>query len=233
MMGDNLAKTVTKLRERIERLLLQQKLSDPTQRILIAMAGVPGSGKTTISNALIQELNKYGIQDIAVLPMDGFHYSRAALSSFSDPAQAFRRRGAPFTFDAASLLELVLLLKKTPVTACDEPEIITKAPSFDHALKDPVADAVAISSQAKVVIIEGNYTLLDEEPWSSIAGLVDDKWFVDIPTDVARERLAARHLKAGIETSIDAALSRAEENDIPNGEYIRSRLIEPSVRIVN
>lgn len=69
MMGDDLVKTVMKLRERIEGLLMQQKLSDPTRRILIAMAGVPGSGKTTISNALMQDLNKHGIHDVAVIPM--------------------------------------------------------------------------------------------------------------------------------------------------------------------
>lgn len=193
MMGDDLIKTVMKLRERIECLLMQQKLSDPTRRILIAMAGVPGSGKTTISDALMQELNKHGIHDVAVLPMvrpaclpqytqqhpltlqDGFHYSRATLSSFSDPVQAFQRRGAPFTFDATGLLELVVLLSKIPVTACDEPQIITKVPGFDHALKDPVPDAITISSRTKVVIIEGNYTLLNGEPWSNIAGLVHDK----------------------------------------------------------
>lgn len=49
------------------------------------------------------------------------------------------------------------------------------APSFDHAVKDPLPDAIAISSRTKVVIIEGNYTLLDEDPWNSIADLVDDR----------------------------------------------------------
>ncbi|SPJ83928.1 related to panthothenate kinase/uridine kinase-related protein [Fusarium torulosum] len=232
-MGDDLIKTVVKLRERIECLLMQQKLSDPTRRILIAMAGVPGSGKTTISDALMQELNKHGIHDVAVLPMDGFHYSRATLSSFSDPVHAFQRRGAPFTFNATGLLELVVLLSKIPVTACDEPQVVTKVPGFDHALKDPVPDAITITSRTRVVIIEGNYTLLNEEPWSNIAGLVHDKWFVDVPSQIARQRLAARHLKAGIETTMDAALLRAEENDIPNSEHIRSRLIEPNVRILN
>lgn len=72
-------------------------------------------------------------------------------------------------------MELVLLLRATPVTV-DEPEIIITAPIFDHAVKDPVADAIAISSRTKVVIIEGNYTLLDCEPWSKISQLVDDKY---------------------------------------------------------
>ncbi|KAF5544241.1 panthothenate kinase uridine kinase-related [Fusarium napiforme] len=232
-MDGDLVKTTAKLMERVERLLSQQKFCSPRQRILIALAGVPGSGKTTISDALIKELKKNGISDVAVLPMDGFHYTRTTLSSFEDPDEAFRRRGAPFTFNAAALLDLVALLKKTPVTTHDEPQIIIKAPGFDHARKDPIPDAIEISSRAKVVIIEGNYVLLDQEPWSRISTLADDKWFVDVPVDIARERLATRHLKARIEPTIEAAIKRADENDIPNGEYIRSHLIEPNVRIIN
>jgi pantothenate kinase len=97
------------------------------------------------------------------------------LSSFSDPDMAFRRRGAPFTFDAAGFVDLVRKLRETPVTASDEPEIVFRAPSFDHALKDPVEDAITVSSQTKLVIVEGNYTLLNEDPWSEISGLVDDR----------------------------------------------------------
>jgi adenylylsulfate kinase-like enzyme len=68
-MDSDLAKTTRKLGERVERLLNQQKLLGPTQRVLIALAGVPGSGKTTISDALIKELKKKGISHVSVLPM--------------------------------------------------------------------------------------------------------------------------------------------------------------------
>jgi pantothenate kinase len=57
-----------------------------------------------------------------------------------------------------------------PVTAPSEPEITISAPSFDHAAKDPVENAISISSRSRVVIVEGNYTLLNQSPWSDIAG---------------------------------------------------------------
>lgn len=63
--------------------------------------------------------------------------------------------------------------------------------------------------------------------------LTYSRWFVDTPPEVVKERLAARHLAAGIETSYEAAVERAETNDIPNGELIRSLLIKPDVSIQN
>lgn len=164
---------------------------------------------------------------------------------------AFRRRGAPFTFDSHGFLDLLRKLKKLPVTNKEQPEQSLLAPSFDHAVKDPVENSIAVSSRNQVVIIEGNYTLLNEDPWSQIADLVDDRrvissaplcyrivsdlcrWFVDAPPSIALERLSERHLQAGIETSREAAIARTLENDIPNGEMIRSSLIEPTIRVVN
>ncbi|KAK7978713.1 nicotinamide riboside kinase [Apiospora saccharicola] len=210
----DLEKNVATLQDRLDRLLEQQK-TDGRGRILIALAGVPGSGKTTVSSALLASLARNGRsrEDVVVVPMDGFHHTKATLASFSDPDMAFRRRGAPFTFDADGLLDLI---------------------AFDHAVQDPVADDIRISSRSKVVIIEGNYTLLNERPWNKIAELVhESRWFVDVPPEVAKERLVLRHLAAGIETSREAAAHRAEENDLPNGDLIRSNLIEPDVRIVN
>ncbi|KAK7949387.1 uncharacterized protein PG986_010273 [Apiospora aurea] len=233
-MTMDLEKNVATLRGRIDRLLEQQE-SNARGRILIALAGVPGSGKTTVSSALLASLSESGRsrEDVVVVPMDGFHHTKATLAGFSDPDMAFWRRGAPFTFDADGLLDLIAALKIGPLTGPDSEEHIFAAPSFDHAVQDPVVDDIRISSRSKIVIIEGNYTLLDEHPWNKIAELVDERWFVDVPPEVAKERLVLRHLAAGIETSREAAAHRVEENDLPNGALIRSKLFEPDVRIVN
>jgi len=65
---DTLPTTILNLVRRTERLLSRQA-SDPGQRMLVALAGVPGSGKSTVSDALLAELAKRGIQDVAVVPM--------------------------------------------------------------------------------------------------------------------------------------------------------------------
>ncbi|EXJ61552.1 hypothetical protein A1O7_01980 [Cladophialophora yegresii CBS 114405] len=223
--------TIAILCERVAGLLAQQA-SLPRRRLLIALAGVPGSGKSTISSALLKILSKKAAGSIVVVPMDGFHYSKAALASFPDPAFAFRKRGAPFTFDVTAFLDFVLMLKDQPVTFSGEPEVLMFAPSFDHGKQDPVANDIEISSRARIVIIEGNYTLSDEQPWCKIAEQVDERWFVDTPPDVAKERLIARHLRAGIESTRDLAARRVEDNDLPNAELIRNHLTEPNLKIV-
>jgi pantothenate kinase len=112
---------------------------------------------------------------------DGFHYTQQALSAFEDADEAFRRRGAPFTFDADAFVQLVHDLKSTPVTTSIETEVVIAAPSFDHKLKDPVEGGIAISSRNRVIIVEGNYTLLNQSPWSKVAGSYTEKYVLTEP----------------------------------------------------
>ena len=77
------------------------------RRLLVGMAGVPGSGKSTVSHALCQHLNATSSPVMAravVVGMDGYHLTRAQLDSMPDPAEAHRRRGAPWTFDGAAFV---------------------------------------------------------------------------------------------------------------------------------
>jgi pantothenate kinase len=86
----------------------------------------------------------------------------------------FRRRGAPFTFDSESFVQLVQRLSLSPVTPTDEPDQAIWAPSFDHAVKDPVERDIRISASQRIVLLEGNYLLLDEDPWRMIRELVSE-----------------------------------------------------------
>lgn len=206
--------------------------STPQKRAVIAFAGPPGSGKTTIAAEVIRRLNQDAPHHkpyAAVLPMDGFHYPRHALDALPNREEAHARRGASWTFDAEGVLNLVQKLHDSKKSG-EALEVIF-APSFDHAAKDPVENGISIHPSTTLVILEGNWLLLDEDPWTRISELVDDTWFVDVKPDLARERVAKRHLKAGIEVTMEAAIKRAEGNDLINGEMVRRRLVEPRVRV--
>lgn len=205
--------------------------SNTSQRIVIALAGPPGSGKSTVAGIVASRINAQVHQTnfAKVIPMDGFHLSRAYLDQLPNRAEAYARRGAAWTFDAHGVVTLATLLQKSK----QNPEQVIYAPSFDHVLKDPQMDGVMISSEVSIVILEGNWLLLDEQPWSAISGLVDDTWFVDVDPRLARDRIAKRHLISGIEKTWEGAVRRAETNDLRNGDEVRRKLVKPAVRVMS
>lgn len=153
--------------------------------------------------------------------MDGYHLSRAQLSALPDPGTAHARRGAAFTFDGDSFLSLVRLLRQ-PISP-DTP--VHYAPSFDHAVKDPVADDIAIPPTARIVIFEGNYLSLNKTPWKEAAELMDELWFVQVDEGRAKARLVERHVRTGVTADEVSAARRADENDLLNGrEIVEGRL---------
>ncbi|KAL4784356.1 P-loop containing nucleoside triphosphate hydrolase protein [Aspergillus varians] len=190
-------------------------------RLLIAVSGIPGSGKTELAIVMARCINEiYSGQNdsliAATIPMDGYHLTRAQLAAMPDPEYAVARRGAAFTFDGEKFLALVRALRE-PITAQTQ---TLYAPSFDHAVKDPVDNDIPIAAGSRVIFFEGNYLSLNKEPWNSAAGLMDELWFVDVDFDTARQRLIKRHVKAGIAKDEADAEKRANENDLVNGREI-------------
>lgn len=162
--------------------------------------------------------------------MDGFHLTRAQLSAMPDPETAHFRRGAAFTFDASSFVQLVRRVREplTPST------LEIHAPSFDHKIKDPVQDDITIPASVRIVLFEGNYLSLQKDEWAEISELVDERWFVQVENNVARERLARRHAEAGIVDSVEKGRDRADKLDLINGREIndhRGRIDEIVVSI--
>lgn len=169
--------------------------------------------------------------------MDGYHLTRSQLSGMPNAEEAHYRRGAAFTFNAQSYLELVENLRK-PI----EPSTKTIwAPSFDHEVKDPVENDIPIPPSARVVLIEGLYVALSypaprtESPttdtqaalpsaWAEACALMDEVWLISVPIPVATERVAKRNYKAGLSSSYEAALKRTVENDMRNAQEILDNL---------
>ncbi|RFU81195.1 phosphoribulokinase uridine kinase [Trichoderma arundinaceum] len=178
--------------------------------------------KTTLAQIITDKLNAIALKDApsssppaAFVPMDGFHLTRAELSAMPDPATAHARRGAPFTFDAPKFLSLVQALRE-PIS----PSVTVFAPSFDHAVKDPKENDIAVLPTHKIVVLEGNYLALDKEVWRDAAALFDELWFVEVDFEVARKRLRERHVRAGIVETLEEGDKRATESDLLNGKEI-------------
>jgi pantothenate kinase len=159
--------------------LVEQARSLPGR--LLGIAGAPGAGKSTLAAGLAA-----AVPDAVVVPMDGFHLTTAQLRGLG----RVETRGAPDTFDADGFVDLLRRLG-----AGDE--AIVHAPDFDRSIEEPVIGAIAVPQTAPLVIVEGNYLLLDTEPWSEIAGLLGETWFVEVPEPVRIERLVARFVSFG------------------------------------
>ncbi|KAL7268261.1 hypothetical protein RUND412_009128 [Rhizina undulata] len=217
------------------RFTNQKLLSlSPDARYIISVSGIPGSGKTTLAGKVAKGLNTIsqldrGLEIAAVVPMDGYHLTRAALDAMSDPVEAHARRGAPFTFDPISLKKLIIKLKE-PISSSSAPAIY--APSFDHAKKDPIENDIPILCTQRILIFEGLYLSLATDVWGDISRLFDELWFVEVERSIARNRLIARHVASGIVDSAEAAARRADENDLPNGDYILANKAIPH-RVIN
>ncbi|KAK9845962.1 hypothetical protein WJX81_007012 [Elliptochloris bilobata] len=197
-----------------DRLLCQaQRLPsgpDSSRRSIIAIAGVPGSGKSSIAAEVCRLLNAALGRPLAVVvPMDGFHYYRRELDAMPDPAAAHARRGAPWTFNAAAFVACLRAIR-------DQDEVLV--PSFDHGAGDPVKGDIAVGPSHQLILVEGNYLLLDEEPWAEVRELANEAWFVDVPLDQAMARVALRQVAIGVPAHV--AAQRVATNDRPNADLV-------------
>lgn len=194
----------------------------------MGIAGIPASGKSTSARLLTSYINHTletrqslleGIdhEPISAPPrtilvsLDGWHYTRAQLDLFPDPILARHRRGSHWTFDGPGYVDFLSRLRENTKN-----DIIISAPSFDHALKDPILDDVKIHPYHRIVIIEGLYVFLAIEPWKKASMMLDERCLIQVDAQDARKRLVDRHVLTGVAKNISEANRRADENDIPS-----------------
>lgn len=180
---------------RIEQVPLRNK------RRVIAIAGAPASGKSTLAEVLAAK-----IDTAAVVPMDGFHLSNDVLQERG----LLQVKGAPDTFDAAGFGQLVRRIAAAGGSV--------SYPTFDRSNDCVVPDGGQLPANVQTVLVEGNYLLLNQEPWVELQALWDFSVMLFEPLEVLRDRLCTRWQGYGL--SPHDALARATLNDIPNAKLV-------------
>ena len=189
----------------------------PKKRYFIALAGPPASGKSTISEKLNEDLNIKGFPS-DILQMDGFHLDDAILSS----QNLLPRKGSPETFD-------VMGLKSFLIRLANEPEVIV--PIFDRSLELSRSSAVTISENKKIIIVEGNYLLLNSQPWNELNNYFDSRVMIHCEESVLEKRLIDRW--KGFNLTQDQINQKVYENDLPNGVNVIQNSIEADYYLDN
>ncbi len=177
-------------------------------RVIVALAGAPGSGKSTLADKLAGKLNARQPGLAAVLPMDGYHYDDLHLV----PAGLRPRKGAPMTFDVGGLYHTLKRMR-----ARDEDEVAV--PVFDRKIEIARAGARLIPREVPVIVVEGNWLLLNQSPWDRLHPMFDLTVMVEVPEHVLRARLRGRWERLGLTEA--EIIAKLDENDLPNGRWVR------------
>ncbi|GAA1975970.1 nucleoside/nucleotide kinase family protein [Isoptericola halotolerans] len=178
------------------------------ERAILGIVGAPGSGKSTVAAALVEEL---GPELAVCVGMDGFHLSDAVLAAHGSR----HRKGAIDTFDDAGYAALIARL--ADARPGDPP---VYAPVFRREIEEPVAAGVEVPAEVPLVVTEGNYLLAASGAWPAARARMAEVWYVELPDDVRLARLEARHRAFG--KSAEDARRWARGSDQVNTELIEA-----------
>jgi len=205
------------MQNQIETLTKHLDKLPQTGRQLVAVVGAPGAGKSTLAEAVVEHLKLTG-RKVQLVPMDGFHLDNRILSARG----LLARKGAPQTFDAAGFLSMVQRL-------VEGEDVI--APTFDRSLDISIAGAVEVPADVELLVLEGNYLLLDQPIWRELKQYWDLSVYLDVPVEELERRLIQRWLDHGLDPQ--AAQARARGNDLVNAKFIIENSLTADLSIQN
>lgn len=188
--------------DQIAAKLLQRRVG--SERFVVAIAGPPASGKSTVAALLVAKLNAEH-DCAALIPMDGFHLDNSILHQQG----LLDQKGAPSTFDVAGFRSLVRRLKS---------EQHIYIPTFDRDRELAVSAGAEVKPEHNIAVVEGNYLLYNQAGWRELAAEWDFSVFMRWPEELLRDRLIERWKEQGFSKA--EAIARAEVNDLRNAKLV-------------
>ena len=173
------------------------------RRIISFLAAPPAAGKSTLClylEKLSRELE--GLTPVQSVGIDGFHFRNEYLKSHfieknGETLPLSKIKGAPETYDVEKLKFCL-----------ENPD--AKWPVYSRKLHEPVENALEIKED--ILILEGNWLLLDEQPWNTLSCDYSIFWAADSPEQL--ERVVRRKIMGGFPE--DEARAFVMGNDLPN-----------------
>jgi pantothenate kinase len=175
-------------------------------RAVVGITGPPGAGKSTVAAQIVELAGK--IVPAVVAPMDGFHRSAAELTEMG----ILELKGVPDSFDAVGF---VALLRRLRTSTHDS----LAWPTYDRARQEVVPSGTVVRPDDRLVIVEGNYLLLDAPPWDGVRPLLDAVWYLDAPVAVITARLVERLMR---DRTPEEARAKVASTDLPNATLVNA-----------
>ena len=194
------------------------------KRILVMLAAPPGTGKSTLAGFLEKlSSERVGISRIQAIGMDGFHRRQEYLLSHETEVDGemmpmVRIKGAPMTFDLEGLRA-----KIEQVAAGNS----CGWPTYDRHLHNPIEDAIQVTGD--IVVLEGNYLLLDEDGWRDLHKMADYTLFIRADEEMLRERLVSRKAASG--NTIEKAEAFVDFSDMKNVRLCLENSLKPDMEL--
>lgn len=178
------------------------------ERLLVYLVASPGVGKSTLASFLefLSRNNEY-TQELQAIGLDGFHYHQEYIKNNKaivegNEVPMAEVKGCPETFDLYKLKSKIKALKNQSV----------RWPTYDRSLHDVVEDQILVTKD--IVLIEGNWLLLDEDGWRELKEYCDYSIFIKAEETMLKDRLIQRKIKGGL--SEEAAVNFYVKSDSKN-----------------